>query len=187
MEDVVTKVLMHRETEKRDRGEQAVEDLDPVLGVVRWAAVAVDRVAWSRAPWWRVSHWREAVSASFGIDVTQKKEESSLCSGEERESQTRGIRESLDDDSGPRSTWRWRRNGGITHRSMWNRTQASRGWRALTPAPTCPTPTVAHSEEKMRGGQFSVRSPALCRRNGVINLRLRCVFLLRGSHQEGQV
>lgn len=76
---------MHRETEKRDRGEQAVEDLDPVLGVVRWAAVAVERVAWSRAPWWRVSHWREAVSVSFGIDVTQKKEESSLCSGEERE------------------------------------------------------------------------------------------------------
>lgn len=48
----------------------------------------------------------------------------------------------------------------------------------LTPAPTCPTPTVAHSEEKMRGGQFSRRS---------IKLRLRCVFLLRGSHQEGQV
>lgn len=31
----------------RHRGEQAVEDWDPGLGVVRWAVVAGERVVWS--------------------------------------------------------------------------------------------------------------------------------------------
>lgn len=32
---------------ERKRGKQAVEDWDPGLGVVRWAAVAGERVVWS--------------------------------------------------------------------------------------------------------------------------------------------
>lgn len=43
----------------------------------------------------------------------------------ERDRQKRGVRESVDYDSGPRTTWQWRREGEITHQSMWNLIQLS--------------------------------------------------------------
>lgn len=96
-----------------------MENLDPVLGVARWAAVAVERVARSKALRRRVSHRREA--APFPLGSTLPKEgRVFMLVQRERDSQTRGGRESVHDDSGPRSTWRWRRTGEITHRSVWN-------------------------------------------------------------------
>lgn len=56
------------ERKEKDRGERAARNLDPGLGVVRWAAVAVGRLAWSEALCWRVSHRREAVRAALGSD-----------------------------------------------------------------------------------------------------------------------
>lgn len=129
-EDIFAKFW--RIEKQKDRDKQAEQSLDPVLGVVRWAAVAVERVAWSEALCWRVSHRREAVRFPLGSHYW-KKEESSSCSGKERDSQTRGVRESVDNDSGPQSAWRWRGNGEITHRSMWNLIQASQGWQQAQP------------------------------------------------------
>lgn len=74
--------------------------MDPVLGVVRWAAVAVERVAWSEALCWRVSHRREA--ALFPLGSTLLNEGRVFFMLRQRETaQTRGVRESVDDDSGP--------------------------------------------------------------------------------------
>lgn len=47
-----------------------MENLDPVLGVVRWAA---ERVARSKALRWRVSHRKEGRSVSDGIDGTERR------------------------------------------------------------------------------------------------------------------
>lgn len=66
-------------------------------------------------------------SLSFGIALLKKGRVFFERRQRERDSQTRGVRESVDSDSGPRSTWWWRRNGDITHGSMWNLIQASRG------------------------------------------------------------
>lgn len=44
------------------------------LGVVRWAAVAAGRVAWSAALCRSVSHRREAVGSPLGSRYRQKEE-----------------------------------------------------------------------------------------------------------------
>lgn len=48
-EEDIGKAAMQADTGGRHSVRQAVENLDPGLGVVRWAVVAVERVVWTGA------------------------------------------------------------------------------------------------------------------------------------------
>lgn len=79
-------------------------------------------------PLWDSCHWRKEGRIFFTLRQRER----------QTDRQARGVRESLDDDSGPRTTWRWRREGEITHQSMWNLIQLSQDRQHACPPPLLP-------------------------------------------------
>lgn len=164
--------------------------MDLVLGVVRWAALAVERVARSKALRWRVSHQREAVPLPLGS--TLKKEECYMLVERERETARPG-------ESGKVCTMTQGHGAhgdgggmaklliaacGISYRHH-------RADSALTPAPTYPTPTVTHSgknKKRRRRRRIEISSAAAAQfafsgmSFRVINLWLNCVSLRSGRY-----
>lgn len=116
--------LIEREKQRQaGRGELGSR---PGCGEVGCRDTGEGGVEWS-SRCWGVSHQREAILLSFPLGRLPPKEGRIffILRARERDRQKRGVRESVDYDSGPRTTWQWRREGEITHQSLWNLIQLS--------------------------------------------------------------